>query len=102
MLTINALKMIPKPPHKVEPFDGLLVRVNGALPDQPIADAYAVDADGKIDLGPTYGRIDVAGKTIDEVKDALVARLKDILEDPEVSVSLAFSGGANKSRASIA
>ncbi|HEY2826866.1 MAG TPA: hypothetical protein VGJ04_04640, partial [Pirellulales bacterium] len=51
ILQINAVKIVPKPPHKIEPFDGLLIRVLGALPDQPIADAFAVDPEGKVDLG---------------------------------------------------
>src|SRR4249920_844624 len=36
ILQISAVKIVPKPPHKIEPFDGLLIRVLGALPDQPI------------------------------------------------------------------
>ena len=34
ILMINAIKVVPKPPHKIEPFDGLLIRVLGTLPDQ--------------------------------------------------------------------
>lgn len=96
ILLINAIKIIPKPPHKIEPFDGLLIRVIGALPDQPIADAFSVDPEGTVDLGPSYGKVKVVGLTTDEAKDAIRKQLSQILQDIEVSVSLAFSSGAQQ------
>ncbi len=96
ILMINAVKIVPKPPHKVEAFDGLLIRVANAFADQPIADAFAVDPEGKIDLGPSYGRVSVVGLTTDEAKEAIRQHLSQILEDPVVSVSLAFSSGAQQ------
>ena len=96
ILIINAVKIVPKPPHKVEPFDGLLVRVGNAFADQPIADAFVVDPEGKLDLGPTYGRVSVAGLTTDEAQAAIRRHLAQLIEDPQVSVSLAFSAGAQQ------
>lgn len=96
VLLINAIKVVPKPPHTIEPFDGLLIRAVGALPDQPIADAFAVDPEGQVDLGPSYGKVKVAGRTVDEAQDAIRKQLAEILEEPEVSVSLAFSTGAQQ------
>jgi polysaccharide export outer membrane protein len=91
VLTINAVRLVPRAPYRAEPFDSLLVRVLGALPDQPIQDAFSVDAEGKIDLGPTYGRIEVAGLTVDEAKEAIKRSLEAVLQSPEVSVSLVSS-----------
>lgn len=96
ILLLNAIKVVPKPPHVVEPFDGLLIRAAGALPDQPIADAFFVDPEGMIDLGPSYGKVKVVDLTIDEAKDAIRKQLAEILEEPEVSVSLAVSSGAQQ------
>ena len=96
ILLINAIKVVPKPPYKVEPFDGLLIRVVGALPDQPIANAFNVDPEGMVDLGPSYGKVSVAGLTTDEAQDAIRKQLSEILDAPEVSVSLAFSSGAQQ------
>ena len=96
ILMINAVKIVPKPPHKIEPFDGLLIRVLGALPDQPIADAFAVDPEGTVDLGPSYGRVMVKDLTIDEAQATIQRSLSQVLEDPQVSVSLAFSSGAQQ------
>lgn len=96
ILLLNAIKVVPKPPHVIEPFDGLLIRAAGALPDQPIADAFFVDPEGMIDLGPSYGKVKVVDLTIDEAKDAIRRQLSEILEEPEVSVSLAVSSGAQQ------
>jgi polysaccharide biosynthesis/export protein len=96
ILLINAIKVVPKAPHKIEPFDGLIIRAAGALPDQPIADAFSVDPEGTVDLGPTYGKVKVAGLTIDEAQDAIRKQLSEILAEPQVSVSLAFSSGAQQ------
>ena len=96
ILMINAVKIVPKPPHKIEPFDGLLIRVLGTIADQPIADAFAVDPEGTVDLGPSYGRVKVVGLTIDEAQAAIQKHLSQVLEDPQVSVSLAFSSGAQQ------
>lgn len=94
ILLIEGVKLVPKSPHKIETFDALLVRVSGAFPDRPIDDAYSVDADGSINLGPTYGRIKVTGYTIEEAEDEVRRQLQQILSDVDVSISLLQSAGA--------
>jgi len=96
ILFINAVKIVPKSPHKIEVFDALLIRVLGALPDQPIADGFFVNPEGKIDLGPSYGTVQVVGLTIDEAQAAIQKHLSQVLEQPEVTVSLAQSSGAQQ------
>ena len=56
ILFIQAVKIVPKPPHKLEPFDAILVRVANAFADQPIADAFFISPEGDVDLGPAYGQ----------------------------------------------
>lgn len=94
ILLIEGVKLVPKSPHRIETFDVLLIRVVGAFPEQPIDDTYAVDADGTVNLGPTYGRIRVVGFTIEEAEDEIRDQLAKVLTDVEVSVSLIQSIGA--------
>jgi len=96
ILLIEGVKLVPKSPHKFEIFDVILVRVTGAYPDQPIDDAYSIDADGSINLGPTYGRINVTGLTTEEAEDEIRSELAQILTDVDVSVSLLQSAGAQQ------
>lgn len=94
ILLVEGVKLVPKSPHRIETFDVLLIRVIGAFPEQPIDNSYNVDADGTVNLGPTYGRIAVVGQTIEEAEDEIRAQLSKVLTDVDVSVSLLASAGA--------
>lgn len=95
ILLIDAVRVVPKPPITVQTLDVLQITVppDYTFVEEPIAGTYPVDADGTVNLGPTYGRVDVAGLTLDEVRDAVRKHLESILTDVEVSVSLAESAG---------
>jgi polysaccharide biosynthesis/export protein len=56
---------------------------------------YIIQADGAIDLGAVYGKITVAGFTIDEAKAAIAQKLHDRsgLRDPKLSVMLTDMAG---------
>jgi len=94
ILLIEGVKLVPKSPHRIETFDVLLIRVSGALPEYPIDDAYPVDADGSVNLGPRYGRIKLVGLTIEEAEDEVRAQLSQLLTEVDVSISLVQAAGA--------
>jgi len=96
ILLIEGVKLVPKSPHKFEIFDVIMVRVTGAYSEQPIDDAYSIDADGSVNLGPTYGRIKVTGLTTEEAEDEVRSELAQILKDVDVSISLLQSAGAQQ------
>jgi len=96
ILLIEGVKLVPKSPHQLQPFDVVLIRVVGALPEQPIDDTYSIDADGSVNLGPTYGRIKIAGDTIEEAEGRLREELAKKLTDVSVSASLVASAGAQQ------
>ncbi len=96
ILFLNAVKVVPKPPHKLEPFDAVLIRVSNALADQPIADAFYISPEGDVDLGPSYGRVKISGLTTDEAQAEIRKRLAQVVENPDVSISLAFASGSQQ------
>jgi polysaccharide export outer membrane protein len=96
ILLVEGVKLVPKSPHRIETFDVLLVRVVGELPEEEIDNTYNVDADGTVNLGPTYGRIRVVDLTIEEAEDEVRDELARILSDVEVSISLVASAGAQQ------
>ncbi len=100
ILFIQAVKIVPKPPHKLEPFDALLIRVANAFSDQPIAEAFFIDPEGTVDLGPAYGRVKVVGLTTDEAQAEIRRHLSQFIENPQVSVSLAASSARSRFPAS--
>lgn len=90
ILAIDAVRVVPLAPYRVKSLDLLSINVLGTLPDAPIAGTYAVEPGGAIHLGPTYGgAISVAGLTIEEIDAKIKKRLKSVLKDPQVSVTLA-------------
>jgi polysaccharide export outer membrane protein len=90
ILLIDAVNLVPRPPYKIAPLDGLLIRVTIAgidpekeRPDeirkgQPINGLYRVEVDGKVDLGFSYGKVDLAGLTIPEAEKVLHKYLKEL------------------------
>jgi protein involved in polysaccharide export with SLBB domain len=96
ILLVEGVKLVPKSPHRIETFDVILIRVVGAFPEQPIDNTYNVDADGTVNLGPTYGRVRVVGLTIEEAEDEIRDELSKVLTDVEVAVSLVMSSGAQQ------
>jgi protein involved in polysaccharide export with SLBB domain len=73
---------------KIAPHDVIHINVANAFPDQPIAEAFTVESMGTVALGPTYGRVKVAGLSILEAEDAVKHHLAKIIEDPQVQVTM--------------
>ena len=100
ILEIDILQTIPLPPYRIRPLDVVGVRVPGAFPNDPIAGPYAVDPEGKIDLGDKYnGPITIAGMTLAEAKAAIEKHLgPPILKDPKAEVVLVETRAAQQIR----
>ncbi len=80
--------VLPKPPYKIGIFDFLQVSANGTLLDQPINNYFWVEPTGTVALGPVYGRVEVKGLTLEEAQAAIETKLKQILTQPTVQVTL--------------
>jgi len=93
ILLIDALRVVPKPPFRIQSFDALQVIVEGTLLEQPINGLYVVEPGGMLDLGPSYGKVMVGGQSLEEAQDAVFRHLKRILRDPQVSLTLAQAAG---------
>jgi polysaccharide export outer membrane protein len=93
ILEINAIKVVPKAPYKIEALDYLTLNVVGTLQTQPITGTYAVEPGGAVNLGPSYGRVKVEGLTVEEAAAEIYRQLSRVLSAPQVSVTLAASSG---------
>jgi len=94
ILLIDAVRVVPRPPYRIQSLDSLGIQVSAALPEQPIQGVYTVEPEGTVNLGFTYGTVSVIYMTINEAKAAIVAHLKQILNPPyQVTVVLAESRG---------
>jgi len=93
ILLIDALRVVPKPPFKIQSFDALQVIVEGTLLEQPINGLYVVEPGGMLDLGPSYGKVMVGNLSLEEAQDAVFKHLKRVLKEPQVSLTLAQAAG---------
>ncbi len=99
VLTIDAVRLIPRPPYHVEPLDVLLIQVTDTLPNQPITGPYAVSPEGVVNLGYNYGVVRVVGTTVEQAALNIRAQLQKLgLTNAQVSVSLVQFRGAQQIR----
>jgi protein involved in polysaccharide export with SLBB domain len=90
----------PATDYRIQTQDVLTVQAVGTLADQPLADSYYVEPMGTVALGPTYGRVKVAGLTILEAEQAIKKKLSEVV-DPEnlrVQATLAASQTSSKNQ----
>jgi polysaccharide export outer membrane protein len=81
---VQDLPIAPEVDGLIGPRDVILVAVHNQL---ALSGEFAVGDHGEY-LEPTLGPISVAGKTTNEVANDLRARLKDLVVDPQVMVSV--------------
>jgi polysaccharide biosynthesis/export protein len=96
ILMIEMLRVVPRPPYRIDIYDVLQIKAVGVLPEpNDISGFFLVEGEGVVTLGPAYGRVRVAGMTIDEATTAIITRLKQLFAKPEVSVQLAKTAGTS-------
>ena len=95
-IQIEMLKTIPLPPYRLGIYDFVSIDVRGTLLDAPITSdpkqgggPRQIDTDGTLDLKAPYGKVRIAGMTIDEATKTITSHLKEMLKYPEVSLRLA-------------
>jgi polysaccharide biosynthesis/export protein len=93
VLQIEAVRIVPLAPYKIQWLDAILIDVLGTLPDAPISGLFVVNPDGKVRLGLEYGSVQVAGLGVEEAEKAITEHLKETLTEPQVRVELARAQG---------
>lgn len=91
IILIDAIRVVPIPPYRLNPLDSLAVNAPKALPNEPLQGIFPIEPDGAVNLGPTYGKVSVVDKTIEEARTIIEQHLKAVvgLADPRVNVTLA-------------
>jgi polysaccharide biosynthesis/export protein len=92
ILFIEVLRLVPKPPYHLQANDVVSIDMGPDLIDA-IAPSrrdnrYVVSPSGRIDLGPQFGKVQVAGLTEDEATAAIIDKLKAEFEEPAISLQL--------------
>jgi polysaccharide export outer membrane protein len=103
ILTIDAIRIVPKPPYKIEPLDTIGVYLAGLPKDfPPISGSVTVDADGTINLAQfssDYGGVLVTGMTLKEAQGAIEVHMKKLgIKEPVATVIMVQSRGLQQIR----
>ncbi len=91
VVVVEGIDLIPKPPYKIRPLEGLTIRLlnEDVLKRFMVDDTFTVDLDGTVNLGEFYGRVRVAGLSLEAATDAITKQIAKILPDPQVYLALA-------------
>ena len=96
ILLIEAVRVVPKPPYRLQTTDVVSVEIEGLFPESAsggAARSYVIDGQGRIDLGPLYGKVKVVGLSEDEAVVAIQKHLEETYKNAQVSVQLVQSSG---------
>jgi polysaccharide biosynthesis/export protein len=116
VLVIDAIRLVPKPPYRLMPFDEVGIRFP-AVPEnlgkedfealakagRVISGTFTVEPEGTVNLGPIYGKIQVVDLTIDQARTVLEAQLmkavkKELVRDGKVFMELTQFRGMQQIR----
>jgi beta-lactamase regulating signal transducer with metallopeptidase domain/protein involved in polysaccharide export with SLBB domain len=78
----------PKTPYLISLNDILTIQVLGTMIGAPIDGEFVVEPGGTVPLGPVYGRAKVVGLTPEEAEAVIRKKLEEVLNKPDVSVTL--------------
>lgn len=98
ILYIDAVRLIPKPPYRLEALEVVLLSVTDTLPNAPILGQYVISPEGMLSLGFNYGAVRVGGLTLDQAQTAIRNHLSKILRNPQVTLALAQFRGIQQVR----
>ncbi len=95
LLIVEAVKIVPKPPYKLETFDIVLIAAElDALPTEaPLQAEFSIDQEGNVDLGSKYGKVSIVNLTVEEATEKLKTHLRRLGHETEISVSLTQIAG---------
>ncbi|MSU80592.1 MAG: hypothetical protein EXS16_21195 [Gemmataceae bacterium] len=88
ILFIEALRLVPKGPYRLDAMEVLQIEVSDTLPRQDIKGLFMISPDGALNLGFNYGSVRVGELTVDQAQAAIRTHLGRILKNPTVNVVL--------------
>jgi len=75
-------------PYRISPGDAIQVSVIGVAADVPINNVFYVEPAGTIALGPAYGRVKVAGLSLEDAEKALKEHLEKTYDKVQLQITL--------------
>ena len=96
LLNIQAIKVVPRPPYKIQTYDVLRVTVIDGPEDQFVGGDLTIEPDGRINLGAVYGKVSLVDLTLDQAKYLITQHIERITPGAAVSVAMLASSGTQQ------
>lgn len=96
ILSIDVVQQVAQSSYLLHAGDSVLLTVLGTLPSEPIAGIFPVGTGGVIQLGYSYGEVEVAGLTVDEASRLVETHLRNYLREPQVTMALREVAGLQR------
>lgn len=97
ILIIDAIRLIPRPPYRIEPLEILYIKVTGTLREGEIDRQFMVSPEGVVTLD-SYGSVRVGGLTLEQAQMAIQSHLSKALKQPQVTLALVQFRGLQQIR----
>ena len=88
IISVEAVHLVPKSPYILRTYDIVHLDIGGAPEDEMLTKEYVIQPGGNIQLGITFGSVQIGGLSIDDAEKAVMAVLKKRLKAPTVSAQL--------------
>ncbi len=88
ILHVEVEQSVSQANYSLKTGDTVLLTVIGAFADEPIDGEYQVAVGGVINLGYSYGAVEVAGLTVRDAAILIDGHLRRHLRNPQISMSL--------------
>ncbi len=88
VLTIDAIRILPRQPYNLQPLDSLAVQIVDTDGETLVAATSNIDPAGNLPLGPVFGSVPAGGKTVEQVHALIVNRVAEVYANPMVSVNV--------------
>lgn len=96
ILSIDVVQQVSESDYLLHASDTLMLTVTGTFPEEPIAGTYPIEAGGVIQLGFSYGTVEIAGMTVGQATKAIEGHLRTLLRGPRVTITLRNVSGVQR------
>lgn len=96
IISIDVQQNVSQQRHALQPGDLISLNVTGTFPEEPINGVFQVELGGTIELGHSYGAVEVVGQSVDESVKLIETHLKSQIREPCVSMSLRGVAGVQR------
>lgn len=96
ILSIDVVQQVSEADYQLHAADTVMLNVSGTFPEEPISGTYPIEAGGVIQLGFSYGTVQIAGMTVAQATKAIESHLLAVLRTPRVTLALRNVAGVQR------